>query len=388
VAQPPPRRGRGAGAPSKLDIGIAAAAVAPVVFGTVVAATLQDEMRPLDAAAVTLATLAAVALAWRRRAPVAALSVIVALVAGYLLLGYPYGPIQLCMVFAMFEVARLRGLRTSLLACAAAVAATAAAMLSRALMRADLPALLLTVWASWLVIPWSVGALVHVRSAANRRARRELAARAAFEERMRVAREVHDVAGHGLAAVAMQAGVALLVFDEQPDQAKKSLEAIQSTSVKALTDLRTMLDVVQRRTGAETGGTGSVATQGLRDLDALAGNMRAAGLPVRLSVEHVAVPDDLGHVAYRVVQEALTNTLRHAGPTTAEVRVHRDRRDQGTLVVDVLDGGVGAGDVRPGRGLTGMRNRVVAVGGELTAQPRTGGGFRVSARLPIAGDPT
>jgi signal transduction histidine kinase len=252
VAQPPPRRGRGAGAPSKLDIGIAAAAVAPVVFGTVVAATLQDEMRPLDAAAVTLATLAAVALAWRRRAPVAALSVIVALVAGYLLLGYPYGPIQLCMVFAMFEVARLRGLRTSLLACAAAVAATAAAMLSRALMRADLPALLLTVWASWLVIPWSVGALVHVRSAANRRARRELAARAAFEERMRVAREVHDVAGHGLAAVAMQAGVALLVFDEQPDQAKKSLEAIQSTSVKALTDLRTMLDVVQRRTGAET----------------------------------------------------------------------------------------------------------------------------------------
>jgi signal transduction histidine kinase len=102
----------------------------------------------------------------------------------------------------------------------------------------------------------------------------------------------------------------------------------------------------------------------------------------------VAVPDDLGHVAYRVVQEALTNTLRHAGPTTAEVRVHRDRRDQGTLVVDVVDGGVGAGDVRPGRGLTGMRNRVVAVGGELTTQPRTGGGFRVSARLPIAGDPT
>jgi signal transduction histidine kinase len=77
--------------------------------------------------------------------------------------------------------------------------------------------------------------------------------------------------------------------------------------------------------------------------------------------------------------------LRHAGPTTAEVRVHRD---QDTLVVEVLDGGVGAADVRPGLGLTGMGNRVVAVGGELTAQPRTGGGFRVCARLPIGGDTT
>jgi len=373
------------GVPSKLDIGVAVAAAVLVILGTMVAATPQDEARPLDAGAITLVTLAAFALAWRRRAPVAALSVIVTLVAGYLLIGYPYGPIQLCMVFAMFEVARLRGLRTSLLACAAAVAATAAATLSRALVQADLPALLLAVWASWLVIPWSVGALVHVRSAATRRARQELAARAALEERMRVAREVHDVAGHGFAAVAMQAGVALLVFDEQPNQAKESLEAIQSTSVNALTDLRMMLDAFHRRTGAETGGTGSAASQGLRDLDALVDSVRAAGLPVRLSLEDVAVPEVVGHVAYRVVQEALTNMLRHAGPTTAEVRVHRD---QGTLVVDVLDSGVGAEHVRPGRGLTGMRNRVVAVGGELVAQPRTGGGFRVSARLPIAADAT
>jgi signal transduction histidine kinase len=385
VAQPPPRRRRDAGVPSTLDLGIAVAAVVLVILGTMVAATLQDEARPLDVGAIILVTLAAVALAWRRRAPVAVLGVIVTLVAGYLLIGYPYGPIQLCMVFAMFEVARLRELRTSLLACAAAVAATAAATLSRAVMQADLPALLLVVWASWLILPWSVGALVHVRSAANRRTRQELAARAALEERMRVAGEVHDVAGHAFAAVAMQAGVALLVFDERPDQAKESLEAIQSTSVNALTDLRMMLDAFHRRGEAATGGTGSVASQGLRDLDALADNVRAAGLPVQLSLEDVAVPEDVGQVAYRVVQEALTNTLRHAGPTTAEVRVHRD---QGSLVVEVLDGGVGTEDVRPGRGLTGMRSRVVAAGGELIAQPRTGGGFRISARLPIAGDAT
>jgi DNA-binding NarL/FixJ family response regulator len=214
----------------------------------------------------------------------------------------------------------------------------------------------------WLIIPWSLGALVQVRSAAARRARQELVARAALEERMRVASEVHDVAGHGLAAVAMQAGVALLVFDEQPKQARESLEAIQSTSVQALSDLRTMLDAFDRRTGAEPGGTGAVAGQGLPDLDALADRMRAAGLAVRLSLEDVAVPEDVGQVAYRVVQEALTNTLRHAGPTTAEVGVHRE---QGTLVVEVLDGGVGAADVRPGLGLTGMRHRVVAAGEAL-----------------------
>lgn len=347
-----------------------------------VAATLQDEIRPLDTGAAALVVLAGLALAWRRRAPVVALSVIVTLVAGYLLIGYPYGPIQLCLVFAMFEVARLRGLRTSLIACAAAVVATAAATLSRALVPAEIPALLLAVWASWLVIPWSVGALVQVRSAATRRARQELAARAALEERMRVAREVHDVAGHGFAAVAMQAGVALLVFDEQPKQAKESLEAIQSTSTKALTDLRMMLDAFQRRAGADAGRAESVAEEGLRHLAALVENVRAAGLPVQLSMEDVAVPDEIDRVAHRVVQEALTNVLRHAGATTAEVRVHRE---QDTLVVEVLDGGVGTEEVRPGLGLTGMRNRVAGVGGELIAHPRPGGGFRVSARLPIVG---
>lgn len=335
MARPPSRRRRGTGVPSRLDIGIAVAAAALVGLGTIVAAGLQDQIRPLDAGAITLVALAASVIAWRRRAPVAVLGVIVT------------------------------------------------AMLSRALMQADLPALLLAVWASWLIIPWSVGALVQVRSAATRRARRELAARAALEERMRVATEVHDVAGHGFAAVAMQAGVALLVFEEQPNQAKESLEAIRSTSVKALADLRMMLDAFHPRTGAETGGAGAVASEGLRDLDALVDNVRAAGLPVRLWREEVAVPEGIGHVAYRVVQEALTNTLRHAGPTAAEVRVHCD---QGTLLVDVLDGGVGAKDARPGRGLTGMRNRVAAAGGELIAQPRTDGGFRVCARLPIAGD--
>jgi signal transduction histidine kinase len=371
--------------PPRFDVSVAAAAIVLALLGTMAAATLQEELRPLDAGAVALVVLAAAALAWRRRAPVAALGVIVALVVGYLLLGYPYGPILLCMVLAMFEVARQRGLRISLLACAAAVAAVTAAMLPHALTRAALPVLLLAVWASWLVIPWSVGALVHVRVAAARRERRELAARAALEERMRVAREVHDVAGHGFAAVAMQAGVALLVLDEQPDQVKTSLEVIRSTSTRALADLRRTLDTFQEQPGSAADG------QGLRDLGALADSVRAAGLPVRLemepalALEEAAVPEDAGAVAYRVVQEALTNVLRHAGPTTADVRV---RRDRGALVVEVLDdgAGAGAGEVRAGRGLAGMRDRVAGVGGELVAQPRAGGGFQVLARLPVTAD--
>lgn len=381
-----PCRGRATGLPSGLDFGIAVAAAVLVLLGAiVVAGRVQDLTRPLDASAVALIVLAALVLAWRRHAPVVVLSVIVTLVAAYLLIGYPYGPIQLCLVFAIFEVARLRGLRTSLLACAAAATATAAAILYRALIPAQTPALLLALWVSWLVIPWSVGALVQVRAAASRRARQELAARAALEERMRIAREVHDVAGHGFSAVAMQAGVALLVFDEQPKQAKESLEAIQSTSTKALTDLRMILEVFHQRNGTEPRPADPLAPQGLRDVTALVDNVRAAGLPVQLAMDAVEVPEDIDRVAYRVVQEALTNVLRHAGPTTAAVGVHRQ---QDALVVEVLDGGVGTGEVRPGLGLTGMRNRVVALGGELVAQPRTGGGFRVFASLPISGGST
>jgi signal transduction histidine kinase len=348
------------------------------VVGTLVIARLQPGARPLDAGGIGLMVLAGFALAWRRRAPVVVLGVVVASVGTYLLIGYPYGPVQVCMVFAMFEVARLRGLRASLVACLVSVVLTAGAMVPRALLPAEVPVLLLAVWASWLITPWAVGALVQARSAAVRRARKELAARAAWEERMRVAREVHDVAGHGFAAVAMQAGVALLVFDEQPEQARQSLEAIRSTSTDALSELRAMLDEFNRPAGLKP--APRAGADGWPELATLVDHVRAAGLPVDLSVDVAAVPEETGRVAHRVVQEALTNALRHAGPTTAVVRVH-GRGD--TLVVEVLDHGVGAEQVRPGRGLAGMRERVVAAGGELTVESVPGGGFRVSARLPM-----
>lgn len=351
-----------------------AAVVLPMAT-VLVAAAAQEQSRPLDAGGVTLIVAVAGALGWRRRAPLAVLAVTVVLVAGYLLIGYPFGPIQLCMVVAMFEVARLRGLRTSLLACAAAAAASAAAILFRSLVPADAPLLLLTVWVSWLVVPWSVGALVRVRTAAARRARDELAARAALAERTRVAGEVHDVAGHGFSAVAMQAGVALLVLDEDPVQVRRSLEAIRSTSTQALGELRALLDVSL---------PDGHAVRGLRDVGTLVDNARAAGLPVRLSISGVHAPEHVEHVVYRVVQEALTNVLRHAAAAPTRVAVDRDGD---SVVVEVVDEGPGAERVEPGFGLTAMRERVESAGGELSIDSPAGGGFRVCVRLPGGGEP-
>jgi signal transduction histidine kinase len=379
--------------PSPVDVWLAAGVAAVVIAGSVLAAAVQQPPRPLDVWAVLLMVAAAGALAWRRAAPMVALGGAVGAVGAYLLGGYPYGPIQLCMVVAMFEVARRSRLRTSLLACGLAAVAAVAFVLSRLVREADLPAVLVLGWTSWLVVPWSLGALVQVRSTAAERARHDLVARAALEERMRLAQEVHDVAGHGFAAIAMQAGVALLVLEERPDQARRSLEAIRATSTQALTELRATLDAFPPPQAARPVVTSSAAGAapiadevGLGGLHALVGHVQAGGLPVDLQFDRtdVTLPPEADAAAYRVVQEALTNVLRHAGPTRALVRVTREDDE---VVVEVADRGRGTAEASPdgGRGLPGMRARVESAGGSLTAGPRVGGGFQVVARLPRAG---
>jgi signal transduction histidine kinase len=381
------------GVPSPVDVWLAAGAAAVVIAGSGLAAAVQQPPRPLDVWAVLLMVVAAGALAWRRAAPMVALGGAVGAVGVYLLGGYPYGPIQLCMVLAMFEVARRYRLRTSLLACGLAAAAAVALVLSRLVPEADLPAVLVLGWTSWLVVPWSLGALVQVRSTAAERARHDLVARVALEERIRVTQEVHDVAGHGFAAVAMQAGVALLVLEERPDQARRSLEAIRETSTRALSELRATLDAfhppgeARPVVASSAVGAAPVADEvGLGGLRALIDHVQAGGLPVDLEVDRTGatLPQEVDAAAYRVVQEALTNVLRHAGPTRALVRVTREDDE---VVVEVADRGRGTAQASPdgGRGLPGMRARVESAGGNLAAGPRDGGGFQVVARLPLAG---
>jgi signal transduction histidine kinase len=396
------RTGRSRSYPSLPELALAALFAGGLALGAVGAAALQaGRVRPLDFwAFLLLVSAAAVTLGLRRVVPVWALAISMVVVSVYLLAGYPYGPVQLCMIIAMFEVARQRPIRISLLACGLAAVAASATVLTRLIHEVDAPALFALAWMGWIVLPWSLGALMHALAAARVRARQELVARVALEERMKMAGEVHDVAGHGFAVVAMQAGVALLVFDEQPAQVRKSLEAIQATSAKSLTELRSMLDTFHR---TDSGGNDRPACSaarppesdlppdaacdaGLAGLGDLVDQVRTGGLPVDLEVENMetTLAEDIDVTAYRVVQESLTNVLRHAGPARAVVRLARLGDE---LLVQVVDTGRGqaADSPRLGRGLTGMRNRVEDVGGRLETGPREGGGFRVAARLPLSG---
>jgi signal transduction histidine kinase len=356
------------------DLAWAAAFAVMLVVGTIGAAALQvGTARAPDAGAFALVVVTALAaVGLRRVAPVWALVGALAGVGAYLLAGYPYGPIQLCMVIVMFELARQRELRISLAACAVAAIVASASVLPRLIREVDAPAALAAGWAAWIVLPWSLGALAHVIAAARAQARRDLISRASSEERARLAGEVHDVAGHGFALVAMHAGVALLVLDEQPDQARASLEAIKATSDRSLAGLRGMLDVFHPRDGGP----------GLADVDALISDVRAGGLTVNLVMDELTLTEEVDGVAYRVVKESLTNVLRHAGPTTAEVRITRVGDD---VLVRVIDRGRGThgGVAAEGRGLAGMRSRVEAVGGRFEAGSPDGGGFAVTARMPV-----
>jgi signal transduction histidine kinase len=207
--------------------------------------------------------------------------------------------------------------------------------------------------------------------------------RQASEERLRLARELHDALGHHLSLINLQAGVALHLDQELPVQARGALAAIKQASLDTLGELRSLLDLLRQQPQP----TPRAPTWTLARLDALVAQAHAAGLEVRTQIQGQVrvLPDGVDVAAFRIVQEALTNITRHAGTTTATVRVAYGDQD---LTVEVDDDGHGPG-VRNradgGMGLLGMRERVAALDGELQTGPRPGGGFRVRARLPLGG---
>jgi signal transduction histidine kinase len=249
-----------------------------------------------------------------------------------------------------------------------------------------------------LAAAWVLGRFAHnyrayaarleERTAELEQAREELARRAVADERLRLARELHDVVAHAMSVIAVQSGVGAHIATTQPREARRSLAAIEATSRAALTELRRLLGVL-RQEGEPEGDLAPVP--GLADLDGLLAELGKAGLAVRLQVEGTPSPLPAGVdlSAYRIVQEALTNVVKHAGPARARVVV--GYRDQ-DVTVEVIDDGRGAatsvrdGRVGTGHGLVGMRERVAAFGGDLEVGPRPAGGFRVAARLPLAAE--
>ena len=238
-----------------------------------------------------------------------------------------------------------------------------------------------------ILAAWLIGVFVH--SGRERTALQALAASheqaahdAVAEERARLARELHDIVSHNLSVVVLQAGGARAQGDHAP---AGTLEKIERSSREALVEMRRLLGVLRDNDDDAT-----LAPQpGIAQLDALAATMRAAGLPVELAVEgdHTDLPPALDLSAYRIVQEALTNTLKHAGPANARVRI---RRHADAVTIDIDDDGTGSTNgpsAGAGHGLVGMRERVGLFGGELDAAPRAEGGYAVHARLPLADTP-
>jgi signal transduction histidine kinase len=348
--------------------------------------------RPIDLPGYLLMGSTVVPLLVRRAWPLQVLAITTGAVVVYLALGYPYGPVVFLPCLAIYSVAVGLPSRRSAIASGLALLAILGVTFVRQLLSGPLgitgagvvAALVhLGYWLSWTPLPWVVGVIVRLHREGLRRDREQAGRSRAYEERLGVAREVHDIVGHGLAVINMQAGIALHVLEKRPEQARVALEAIRETSKAALQDVRGTLAVF-REQGAANGSRRPAPS--LAELDTVVTAMEGSGLPVRLSVTGKAsLPTAVDLAAYRIVQESLTNVLRHAGPATATV--HIDYRSH-ELVVEVTDDGPSTAAVAGrsgGHGIAGMRERASAVGGTLEAGPRPEGGFRVVARLPSGG---
>lgn len=351
------------------------------VAGSFGAATRQPPARPLDALAVVLLLAGPALLLARRRFPIATLAGTSAVLFGYLAAGYPFGPVPLSFALALLS-AVLHGRRRGTWVVAGLAYLGLVGVLW---LRFGPPGIaLLSGVAAWLMVLLTIGELVRSRwdrLARERRSRAEAAERRATEERLRIARDLHDVLAHHVSLINVQAGTALHLLDERPELARDALAAIKTSSKEVLVELRAMLGVL-RRVDEQAPRS---PTAGLAGLDELVQRVSSGGLEVTVHTSGVPrpLPAATDTAAFRIVQESLTNVHRHAGPATATVRL--DYTPDG-VVVAVQDTGRGVPDgVEPpteGNGLPGMRERAAALGGRLEAGPRAGGGFGVRAELP------
>ncbi|QTE00424.1 sensor histidine kinase [Streptomyces cyanogenus] len=356
---------------------------------TVVAVLLGQESRSqgwpeLDARAYVLVALAHLPVALRSRRPLVVFAVVEAAAVGFVTLGYWPVVCTFGAMLALYTVASVRPVRTAL-ACAGCMAAvwvyagvvshspSMASVLGQALLYCS-------------VLVW-FGHLARRTAELTRRLRAEQAERArraVAEERGRIARELHDVVAHHMSVISVQAGLARFVFDSDPAKARGALGTIADTSGEALEELRRILQVL-REEDPEAPERAPMPT--LARLGELVDRVRAGGLPVDLAVEGTTrpLPPGVELCAYRVVQEGLTNALKHAGPARARVELRYGPHE---LTVRVTDDGEGTDPARvpvgTGHGLIGMRERAKLYGGTITVGPRSEGGYEVLLTLPTS----
>ena len=384
--------------PQALDVLLAGGCA---LIGVVTELLVADEQaavyRDGNAGSVLLALAATLPLVWRRTHPVAVLVVAAAVTVPHAMWMFPGAGPFLGMLAALYAVAAYgstRAARVSLLAVLAAQPVAAAL--------SDDPNF--DSWGHVLVgviffgAAWVFGdsrrvrrlhiEMVEERAARAERERDEQARIAVRDERTRIARELHDIVAHSVSVMVVQAGAARRMTGRDPASAAEAAGQVEETGRAALRDMRRVLGVLRADEGdasAEQGARPAREPQpGMGDVTTLVTQCREAGLDVRVHTDGVVrpLPSGVELTAYRIVQEALTNTMKHAGPASAEVRVayHPD-----ALTVVVADDGRGPG-FEPGgggHGLPGMRERVAVYGGELDAGAHPGGGFRVRARLPL-----
>jgi signal transduction histidine kinase len=381
-------------------------AVATLAVSVALAASAgrsQPGTRSMDILGYAVVVVCCALLAVRRRFP---LPVAAAVGAGLLLFAlrdYPGGPLILPVMIALYTVGTSQERRAALLV---GVAATAVVVVRAWATTAAHGQVSAFTWAApgWVIASLVGGAAVRSRRQAvealrqraeeAERTRETEAARRVAEERLRIARDLHDVIGHSFTTVNVQARVAATVLENAPDQARQALQAIETTSRAALREIRQALSLL--RDHAHTHAQDDprhdhdASTARLQNLDRLLEPVRAAGLSVQETVELSGrpLPMVVDAAVYRIVQEALTNVLRHSRARHVTIRITAD--DHGVQIDVVDDGTVDPAAARPlpsasgGHGIEGMRERAQALGGHLDASPQPGGGFGVVAYLPVA----
>ncbi|MEU3728274.1 histidine kinase [Streptomyces sp. NPDC033538] len=369
---------------------------AVLLAGAVCLASFTDEGRSPDALGWTLLVAAHLPIVWRRRHPLLVLAVVFALVGPYHAMDNNHaapGPASYVALYTLAVTGRpLRTIVTGVAVLTASVSIMLTVNTHQAVELLRISGWVIAILFAGVDVRYYRQYVASIVERAERaeRTREEEARRRVTEERLRVARDLHDLLAHSITLIGVQTSVAAHVLTADPERldraaVAKALDDIAETCRSARGELRTTLEVLRERDAPDARGP----LPGLHGLPDLAEAARLAGARVDLSVRADDVPPAVGAAAYRIVQEALTNAVRHAGPEpSVHVEVHAER---GALRLAVTDDGIGPDpDGTPGFGLVGMRERARSVGGTLDAGPRGGGagGFEVTAVLPASAAPS